>query len=109
MELNLLQSIALIQKKHPYLYTRMKKEDAELKAKALAKDLVKKEAEHKGSLRKCTIRSVEAVAKSNNKADFEVLCFFEPLENEMWGKTLTEEIDYFLGTYKILDMIIQRN
>jgi hypothetical protein len=83
----------------------MKKEDAELKAKALAKDLVEKEAEHKGSLRKCTIRSVEAVAKSNDKTNFEVLCFFEPLENEMSGKTLTEEIGYFLSTYRILDLL----
>ena len=83
----------------------MKKEDAELKANALAKDLVEKEAEHKGSKRKCMIASVEAVAKINDKDDFEVLCFFTPMENEMSGKKLTEEIDYFLGTYKILEII----
>ena len=83
----------------------MKKEDAELKANALAKNLVEKEAEHKGSKRKCIIASVEAVAKAGNSEDFEVLCFFTPMDLEMSGKKLTEEIDYFLGTYKILDMI----
>jgi len=83
----------------------MKKEDAVLKANALAKDLVEKEAEHKGSKRKCIIASVEAVAKISDKDDFEVLCFFTPMENEMSGRKLTEEIDYFLGTYKILDMV----
>ena len=87
-----------------YLYS-MKKEDAELKANALAKDLVEKEAEHKGSKRKCVISSLEAVAKPNDKEDFEVLCFFEPIDNEMAGKKLTEEIDYFLATYKILDIL----
>ena len=83
----------------------MKKEDAELKANALGKDLEEKEAEHRGSKRKCIIASVEAVAKSGDKNDFEVLCFFTPMDNEMSGKKLTEEIDYFLGTYKILDRI----
>lgn len=83
----------------------MKKEDAELKANALAKDLVGKEAEHKGSKRKCIIESLEAVALPNDKTDFSVQCFFTPMDNEMAGKKLTEEIDYFLATYKILDMI----
>jgi len=83
----------------------MKKEDAELKANALAKNLVEKEAEHKGSKRKCVIASVEAVAKPDDKNDFDVLCFFKPIVNEMSGKQLNEEIDYFLATYKILDMM----
>ncbi len=83
----------------------MKKEDATLKAKALEKDLVEKEAEHKGSKRKCIITSVEAVATVNDRNDFEVLCYFNPLDNEMGGKNLSEEIDYFLATYKILDIL----
>ena len=83
----------------------MKKEDALLKANALAKDLVEKEAEHKGSKRKCIIASVEAVASKTDENDFEVHCFFTPIDNEMAGKKLSEEIDYFLGTYKILDMM----
>jgi|GEM_PF-3135734 len=83
----------------------MKKEDAILKAKALAKDLVQKEAEHKGSKRKCVITAVEAVASPYNKNDFEVICYFKPLDNEMAGKKLSEEIDYFLATYKILDIL----
>ncbi|PBQ31052.1 hypothetical protein CNR22_04470 [Sphingobacteriaceae bacterium] len=83
----------------------MKKQDAELKANALAKDLIEKEAEHKGSKRKCLIYSVEAVAKQSDDSDFDVFCFFDPIDNEVSGKKLSEEIDYFLSTYKILDIM----
>jgi len=83
----------------------MKKEDAELKANALAKDLVGKEAEHKGSKRKCVITSVEIVPETENEDDFKVACFFRPIGNEWAGKDLKEEIDYFLGAYKILNIV----
>lgn len=75
--------------------------DAELKAKALAKDLVGKIAEHKGSKRKCKIELVEARPNNALEEDFQVICEFLPLHKELSDKKISEELDYFLSTYKI--------
>lgn len=79
----------------------MKKADAELKARALAKDLVGKIAEHKGSKRKCKIELVEARPSNVQEEDFQVVCEFLPLHKELSDKKISEELDYFLSTYKI--------
>lgn len=79
----------------------MKRTDAELKAKALAKDLVGKIAEHKGSKRKCKIELVEARLINKTEEDFQVICEFLPLHKELSEKRISEELDYFLSTYKI--------
>lgn len=79
----------------------MKRTDAELKAKALAKDLVGKIAEHRGSKRKCKIEMVEARPINKTEEDFEVVCEFLPLHKELSEKNISEELDYFLSTYKI--------
>lgn len=82
----------------------MRKEDAELKANALSKDLAGKEAEHKGSKRKCVITSVETVA-DGEAGNFEVFCFFTPLDAKLSTKKMGEEIGYFLSTYRILSIL----
>lgn len=85
----------------------MKKEDAELKANALSKNLVKKEAVHTGSQFKCIIASVEAVAKKEDDQDYDVYCFFHPIDHKVNSRNLKEEIDYFLANYKIANIPLQ--
>lgn len=81
----------------------MKKEDAELKANALAKDLIEKEAENKGSKTKCIIIAVRAVSKPGYKEDFDVYCFFSPADHKPKAKEFREEIDHFLSNYRIIN------
>jgi hypothetical protein len=79
----------------------MKKEDAELKANALARHLLGKQAEHKDSKMKCIIASLEAVPSPTRKGDFEVACFFHLLDHGSASKKYREEIDCFLRSYRI--------
>lgn len=80
----------------------MKKEDAELKAKALRKDLVAREAEHKESGNKFSISSVEAMVDDEDETNYDVYCLLNPSENNFQTLASREPIDDFLANYKVL-------
>lgn len=80
----------------------MKKQDAELKANALRKDLVGKNTEHKESNQKYTISSLEVLADEDDDTNYKVFCLLKPGETNFQTLAIKEEIDFFLTTYKVL-------
>jgi hypothetical protein len=77
----------------------MTKEDAEIKAKTLSKDLVGITAEHHVSKEKFIVNSLEAVLKKGHDDKFEVICTFAPINPELSGNVKREELDFFLGMH----------